>query len=857
MPMSFRGWLLLATCALPLLPAIGAEHPPAALLNPTGKALNLPVPVRMDSTVLGEVVITIDEHDQVLLAATDLTPHLNGHLPETTISSLQGFGPTPLPLTLFAGIGGLELGFDQQAMEVTIDIPADQTRPRALSLSPKTLTPSLMEPATVSAFVNYTLSVTHDWSYADASGFTLDLESASRIGGVVLEAEASLGGALNGFLCPIEAACRDQQENLFRRRGTRLVYDMADWNTRLVAGDTSYWGLPQQRSVDLLGLSLAHDRDTFGNHSRATRSFNQPLLIERSADLELFVNGTPMQRLKLQPGAYSLQDLPITLGASLIEAVVTYDTGEREVFQFNALSAHQILDAGEVTWNISGGLPSTWIDGERAYLDTFSANGFIRQGLTDTLTASLSAQTDSTVHNAGFGLHHLFPWGTIHLGAIFSHSGVFGYAATAAYETLPDLNNPQRSFRIAADCYSPDFRLPGDAQLLASDILYPTHDTWLDLTAVLTQPLFWNSYATATGRYAFAAEKANLPGAVSAGIDRWTVDLGITQPIYETATLTFTAGYGNDRLLSFADLDQDPELRFGIALVAHFGASHVSALHSFGNDHTTVNASRHTGTASDLWQANVYSDNAPERGNQTSASVGHLGAWGDTRITQTFQQPQDRDATHRTELQHGGAIALADGKLAMGAPVRDGFAIVYPHASISDATVIVGNAESPRATGSSWWPALVSDLPAYSHVQYPLDATDIPDGYGLGTSNLSVKSPYHAGYAVPLGSDMPLTAYGTLLDASGVPVALQSGKATLTAHPGRSVDVFTNSAGRFAAEGLAAGDWIITIAAADYRFTIPAETRGLYHADILVPVEAPILEVPPSPWPTNLITEAQ
>lgn len=833
------------------------EHPTASPLNPTGQAINMPVPLRNGGDTLGEVVVTIDQHDQVLVTATDLAPVLKGHLPDATIETLQGFGSTPLPLSLFSDTEGLVIAFNQQSMELTVSLAADKSKPKALSFSRTAPRPSLMEPATVSAFLNYDLVLSHDWSFDDASGFSLDLEGSMRFAGLVFEADGTLGGSLNGFLCPLEAKCRTQEENRFTRLGTRAVYDMPDWGTRSIAGDTTYLGVAGQRPMDLLGVSLEHNKEIFGKHrSQSTRSFGQLLIIERDADLELIVNGIPMQRLALTPGAYSLHDLPLSLGANTIEAVITYSTGERDVIRFDALSNHQLLDAGEFTWGISGGLPAAWINGERAYLDAFQGGLHIRHGFSDTFTGYLTLQADSTVYNAGFGFHHLTSVGTLHLGATLSQGDTMGYAASVSFDTLPDLDTPRRSFRIAADYFSDEFRQAGDAQLLAGDVLYPAFDAWLRLTATQTNPLPWGAYATATARYDFAADVPNVPGAVSAGTDRWSVDLGISREVFNSATLTFTAGYGNDRLLSFHHLDDTPEFRFGLNLYARFGDTFVGARHSFGNDVSSVTASHLVRSPSDVWQASITADNAPERGLYSTASAQHLGQRGETRLSHTAQRPQDGDEHHRTQLQHGGALAFADGKLALGAPVRNGFAIIYPHLSIADADVIVGNPEAPRATGTSWFPAIVTDLPPYAAVQYPLDAENIPDGYSLDASHLSVQTPYRAGYAIALGSDMPLTAYGTLLDANGKPVSLQQGRASSTDYPKALITVFTNSAGKFAAEGLAPGAWTITVADADYSFTIPASTTGLFNADVLMPDGATPQE-PPSQWPATLLTDAQ
>ena len=850
-------WLALSSSARAL------EHPPPnTVLNPTRNDISLPVPVMKDGQVLGEITVTITPQEQVLVEPNALTGLVAKILTEET-APVPAYGTDLIiPLETVPRPEGLIYAFNREAIAIDVTVPLDKAKPKPLAFTRQRQQPAVLEPAPFSGFLNYGLTLNHDWDFADTSGFILDLEAATRLAGIVFEAEGSIGGSLSGFLCPIEASCRPQGENHFRRRGTRAVYDMKDWHTRATLGDTSYWGLPNQRSMDVAGISLKHDRETFGKIRNSTRSFNQLLMVPRAADLELIVNGIPMQRIKLQPGSYSLQDLPISIGANSIEAVVTYDNGEREVFAFNALSHTQLLEAGESVWEVTGGLPATWKDGERHYLPLFQAAANIRHGLTDTFTGYLTAETDNAVQGVGLGFHQLTPIGTFHLGGSFSNADSFGYALSASYETLPDAQHSHRTFRFTADYTSEGFRSAGDAQLLNSDILYPLHDTWLRLAANATHPLPWDWYTTVTGRYDFASPTPNLPGAISTGNDRWSVDVGLSRHLFDSTNLTLTAGYGNDRLLSFARLDPDPEFRFGIAVHARLGDISVSGRHSFGNNTSSLHAQHLVHDHARTWQTSLATDNAPERGLFTTSAASYRSQWGETRLAHTHQRPQDADERNRTQLQLNGAVAFAGSAVAIGAPVRNGFAIVHPHPSIADSTVLVGNSNYPRAEGSNWFPALVNDLPAYGHVSYPLDATDVPPGYSLGTSALTVKAPYRAGYAVELGSDRNITVFGTLNDIHGEPASLISGVAASPDHPNHTITVFTNRRGRFAGETFAPGTWTITQSStppAIYQFEIPQSARALHDARILHPEGAiPSVTVPPpQAWPATLITDLQ
>jgi outer membrane usher protein len=67
------------------------------------------------------------------------------------------------------------------------------------------------------------------------------------------------------------------------------------------------------------------------------------------------------------------------------------------------------------------------------------------------------------------------------------------------------------------------------------------------------------------------------------------------------------------------------------------------------------------------------------------------------------------------------------------------------------------------------------------------------------------------------------------------------------AHPeprreGADITVFTNRAGRFVAEGLAPGSWLIEMATEDhptyYRIEVPSGAQGIVRAGVLTPLES-------------------
>ncbi|MCK5925563.1 MAG: hypothetical protein KAG10_06705, partial [Methylococcales bacterium] len=144
------------------------------------------------------------------------------------------------------------------------------------------------------------------------------------------------------------------------------------------------------------------------------------------------------------------------------------------------------------------------------------------------------------------------------------------------------------------------------------------------------------------------------------------------------------------------------------------------------------------------------------------------------------------------------------------------------------------------AESSIFGAVLVSGLNEYTLSNINVDVEDAPLGYDLGSGSFDMLAPYKAGYDLRVGSNYSVSAYGILVNKYDEPLAYISGTAYEgDDKKGRKTLVFTNKVGRFGAEGLAAGDWIIEMGASPvirYKITIPEETKGMYKTGTLKPL---------------------
>ena len=249
---------------------------------------------------------------------------------------------------------------------------------------------------------------------------------------------------------------------------------------------------------------------------------------------------------------------------------------------------------------------------------------------------------------------------------------------------------------------------------------------------------------------------------------------------------------------------------------------------------------RQEGTGVGSWNAAVDLDReGPTDGTQgerydVNASLGYLANRAELAFSQhTGLVGANGDRfKQRTNITAATAIAFADNEIAIGRPISNGFAIIAPHSNLAGSSIAVGGTrELARSISDDMGPALVTDLSAYSRAQIPYDVNDLPAGYDLGTGAFELSPAYRSGYRLTVGSDYTISASGSLIDKFDQPVALLAGTAReADRQDGRKLIVFTNSAGRFAAQGLKPGRWVLEMEAdPPIRFVldIPRDAVGL------------------------------
>lgn len=197
--------------------------------------------------------------------------------------------------------------------------------------------------------------------------------------------------------------------------------------------------------------------------------------------------------------------------------------------------------------------------------------------------------------------------------------------------------------------------------------------------------------------------------------------------------------------------------------------------------------------------------------------------------------------SQRSSYTIASQLAFADDSIAFGRPVGQRFAIIAAHETLDDSPVGVSqsrNSTRRHAETDFFGPALVAAGSAYQPQSVYVDVENLPAGYDAGTGQYDLLPGAASGYAVTVGSEASHVVVGILTDAMGKPLALLGGEVRAKDRTDlKPVLVFTNSAGRFFAEGLAPGRYDMVLGPAldiVVPLDVPDEATGMIDVGTIV-----------------------
>ncbi|WP_198151127.1 fimbria/pilus outer membrane usher protein [Hyphomicrobium sulfonivorans] len=852
------------------MPVNSFARPVSNRLNQTGRVVTMPVVVSVDGSERGEVNLRIDHNDNVSVNVEELVGVVGDTLDETERNRLAAAGAEGGFVSLeVIRRAGFDVRFDQALLELSF-APAVEQRPVGEidfghQRRKQTGSAVPMLPAFASGYLNVYAGFDYVWGAAPLSrggwgdgavlNGRMELDSAVRIGGVVLENRALYGSALQADPCPLIVGCIYGQRAGFQRQLSRLIYDMPGEVTRVQLGDVDPMGVGVQGAPDLLGISAEKSYRKLAPATSITPVNQNVFRIDRPSTVEVIVNSAVLQSMRLQPGNYNVRDLPLMAGANHIELSITDDMGNNRVIATSAFFDANLLAPGLFEWGVALGAPSYFLNSARTYeFDLFMGTAFMRYGVSDELTLLGYAQSDAYVTTMGTQALRATPWGMLGTGLAASTGALgSGIAATLDFARVrvSGIFSDAESVIVSVKYQTPEFQTPGQFLTSSEQVLYSQLHYALRFDAAYTTQLYADTTATLAARLQLSDPNQLILGFNGWQDNRFGADLTLSRPITANAISSLTIGVSNETYLNTPILSASPapELRVGLRLtVRPDEQTTIAAGYDTLNQQAIANVYRNTGQGIDRWDASVNVENrAGNNGSTVTAGAGYYGNRADVHLTHSagmsgvaFTDFYGSSGNQRTSLRVGSAIAFVDDRVAVGAPIKgDAFALVHPHETIGDREVIVGSRDLVLAKSDSFGPAVLSGLPAYSQNSISVDVDDLPTGYSIGPGAYDTKAPYKGGYDIEVGSTYSVVAYGRLVNQNGTPLELAVGVVHPINNPRKRVPIFTNRSGKFAADGVAAGRWIIEIeldtGKVPYILDIPESVEGLHKAGTLRP----------------------
>ncbi|MFO1113878.1 MAG: hypothetical protein U1E35_08520 [Rhodospirillales bacterium] len=642
------------------------------------------------------------------------------------------------------------------------------------------------------------------------------MDGAVRLFGPVVEGESNFDGSA------------------WYRRGTRAVFDMPDAVSRLRAGDLFLDRTGFQNAEDVAGVSISRLYSELAPGRNVRPTGRRTLRIDRPSDVEIFVNNRPMRRLRLQPGTYDIRDFTFFSGDNSIRIVVEDDTGRREVIDYSLFFSRDLLEPGLDEFAAFAGIEAPLSGNEPDYRTRKPlASAFYRRGLSETLTAGINAQGDSSARMAGLSGLLATPFGffSAEMAGSERDGGELGMAGALQWELLNfELGPPgQNALRTSLEARTAKFAAIGsDVQGEASNPFI------VDVGLSYNRELGPSTSGTISSRYAV--------GRGGTG-DSYGADLTISQQIGSDWLLSATVGYnqagggaGADSGVLGSGVNTFLSLSYAFDL-----RSRARATYDSRDNRTNLTFARYGGQSNDSYSIDAQLEQADGDASLSGSATyyGNRGEIGLAHIA-SVTDLKGNDMENRTSLRPALSLAYAGGRVAIGRPILNSFALVGGAANLSDRTIVVGaNRDDEEGRSDALMPALVWDLSSYSPRRLAFDVDGLPLGYDLGAGVFALNPPYKSGYDLTVGSAYNVTAVGALHDSRGDPVALTLGVAEeTTPGAGRPVGVFTNRSGRFVAQGVGPGHWRLrmeTTPPLTFELVIPAETVGLFRAGELKP----------------------
>ena len=790
-------------------------------INPYDRDIAMTVPLNFNRRVLGEMPVLLTRDDRFIVESVGfralidplLTPEAQEEL-RSRLAGVESFAPEEINAT------GISLDYDPDQLAVLV-LRIDPTKRSVESLFQGGRADEPGEKAEdFSAYLNTNLSVSRRQSSGDVTAPSVFLNGAVRYKNLVFESDFQ--GREDQFSGDYE----------IERRYARFVFDQPAEYRRWYLGDLNVETRGRQGFAEMGGVGVTRQKQRFDSFRNNVLAGGRQLVLQESSTVRVLRNGIFIREFRLDPGQYDLSNLPLDAGSNDVQLEIQNESGRRETVSYSAYLDSIELEPGDYEYGAYLGVTNGGTFGSPDYSDgSLAFSGFWRKAFVNKPAVGLGLQASETVQNVTGQTQFILRNGArLQLDASASNGdNGGGYAYALSYDHFVDLGETYDSWTVVADYTSEEYATLGNE--------FGSNPTSWVFTGAYSHQFTEDWTATLSTSYRMGRgsnDDAYVVNAVSSYrfSPQWSVQVGAEWVDFGD---NFAAGNANGAGVTFALVwqpryDRRGEARYSSARNSgsvRFQQSTENRVGSFGYS-----------------VASTYDDGP----GTLSGQLDYIANRFDASLTHSTFGPSFSSVTDEqiTSLRVGTSISTAGGKVAIGRNIYDSFAILYPHQSLEDRPVIVGESfERGNYTSRSGalGPAVSNSLTSYVDQSVRYDVLGVPAGYDIGEGVRRVRPGYKSGYAIQVGSEAFVSALGRLMGNAAKPAALISGRVRLADDPAAEPELFfTNSAGRFAIQKLVPGKTyrveLFTSPGAGFEFTVPLDNEGLLDLKtVTVPVD--------------------
>lgn len=766
--------------------------PPPPILSQAatgaGQVFNLSLPLVFEGAYLGDVPVEASADGKVSVKVDRFISLLGERLSSELISRLRRAAGDRdyAPIELFDETD-VKVTYDPGSLELRVSIPLELQGGQTVSALQRGRMgePGLatIEPSWFAASLTLTARQSYNHGPAGSTGF-----GPLRVAG---DLAANFFGS-DGIYLFAEGQYVEGAQRSWQRGNITAIYDDRESAIRYAAGDVAPLTTALQGAPILGGLSIQRAYAELQPFTNIRPSGLFTFTLDRASTVDVVVNGVTIRTIRLDPGQYNLRDFPFFNGLNEVELYLVDDFGRRLLARFNQFFSAQLLDQGVFEFGLTAGYPQIREpDGGITYDDdNFTFSGFARYGLIQDVTVGVNFQMDQDLSLWGGELAWASPIGTLAAIASWSESDNFGdgYSYLLSYEfsaeSLAFLQRPQ--FNLEYLRTSEAFTTLG-ATTLSNPFDYEVRGRF---SAQLPYEVgFGLSASYAHGRD-FQPDELRYGVSLSRGI----------------GFANLTASYERQERSGLPDED-----RFLVTLTAPLGPSqNIRASYDSRNDLYGVEYSRFARNEVGDYgiRAQIQRDNDQINGSgEFSYNANRFGVVLQHDLITAADGSEIISQVSSYEI--ATQVAIAGGRVGFGRPVGPRFALVSAHETLEGRPVEVKEGQGrkrPNAQTDALGPALAPAGNTYVPNQLLVEVEDLPPGYDIGPGQYDLFPGPAAGYRITVGSDASRVVMGTLIGPDGQPAGLLGGELRSLDDPdAKPILFFTNSAGRFVAQGVAPG----------------------------------------------------